>query len=311
VAQLLDRPSSPRRSIDRACWLCVAVLTTSLPLISCSFIPGDINLVVKQKDLTPKSGPKDFKTIEIEIDNSGSGVARGIVIRDTLPAGFTYVSTKPLSGEAIRTRTGDPPINSPSPTWSAWSIPGASGSRPATLVLDFVVVVSAAPGKTPNFVEVTSDDSDPAAAPPLGLSVLPTAAMELQVAARSPVVQGQTARYTITLRNTGTAPARGTFVSATLPSGFVYATTFEISGNSTRIGSTNPIAKSLLPSWGTWDLPAQEAGSPGGTLRLVFDATVVPDDAPGSYPISVTVTYNNLPAQTVADQAVISVTKKT
>ena len=289
----------------------VAVLILGgAPLSSCSFIPGDINLVVKQTDLSPKSGPKDFKTIEIEIDNSGSGVARGIVVKDTLPTGFTYVSTKPMQGDAIRTRTSDPPINSPAPTWSAWSIPGGSSRNPSTLKLDFVVVVSAAPGKTPNFAEVTSDDTDPVAAPPLGLTVQPTAAMELQVAAHSPVAQGQTARYTITLRNTGTAPAQGTFISATLPSGFVYVNTFEISGNSARIGSTNPVAKSLLPSWGTWDVSALEAGSPGGTLRIVFDATVVPDDAPGSYPISVTITYNNLPAQTVADQAVITVTKK-
>jgi uncharacterized repeat protein (TIGR01451 family) len=281
-----------------------------VPLSSCSFITGDINLVVKQTDLSPKSGPKDFKTIEIEIDNSGSGVARGIVVKDTLPTGFTYVSTKSMTGDAIRTRTSDPPINTPSPTWSAWSIPGGSSGKPSTLKLDFVVVVSAAPGKTPNFAEVTSDDTDPVAAPPLGLTVQPAAAMELQVAAHSPVTQGQTARYTITLSNTGTAPAQGTFISATLPSGFVYVNTFEISGNSARIGSTNPVAKSLLPSWGTWDVPAAEAGIPGGTLSIVFDATVVPDDAPGSYPISVTITYNNLPAQTVADQAVITVTKK-
>lgn len=297
--------------IGRAFSIGFVLFTVVAPgLSSCSFIPGDINLVVKQTDLSPKSGPKDFKTIEIELRNSGSGVARGIVVRDTLPAGFTYVSTKPLEGGGIRTRTSDPPINSPSPTWSTWSLPGGSATTPSTLVLDFVVAVSAAPGKTPNFVEVTSDDADPVAAPPLALTVLPTAAMELQVAARSPVSQGQTARYAITLRNTGTAPARGTFVSATLPSGFVYLNTIEISGNYERVGSTSPVAKSLLPSWGTWDLPAQEAGSPGGSLRIVFDATVVPDDAPGNYPVSVTITYNNLPAQTVADQAVITVTKK-
>ena len=178
------------------------------------------------------------------------------------------------------------------------------------LTLAFNVVVSAAPGKTPNFVEVTSEDTDPVAAPPLALSVQPMAAMELQVASRSPVAQGQTVRYTITLRNTGTAPARGTFISAALPSGFVYAHTVEVGGNSARIGSTDPIAKSLLPSWGTWNVPAAEAGSPGGTLRIVFDAAVVGDEAPGNYKISVTVTYNNLPAQTIADQAQVTVVKK-
>ena len=232
-------------------------------LTSCSFSLGTINLTVKQTDKNQHSAPKDFKTIEIEVDNSGSGIARGIVIRDALPSGFTYVSTKAFSGEAIRTRTSDPPINTPSPTWGSWSIPAATSKGPGRLILDFNVAISAAPGKTPNFAEVSSDDTDPVAAPPLALSVQPTAAMELQVAAaHSPVAQGQTARYTITLRNTGTAPAQGTFISATLPSGFVYVSTVEIGGDSGRIGRTDPIAKSLLPSWGTWDVPAPEAGSP-------------------------------------------------
>ena len=280
------------------------------PLTSCSLVPGDIRLTVRQTDLSPKSAPKDFKTIEIKIDNSGPGVARGIVIRDALPDGFTYVSTKSVRGDAIRTRTSDPPINTPSPTWGAWSIPGGTAKRPGQLVLEFDVGVSAAPGKTPNFAEVTGDDTDPVAAPPLALSVQPTAAMELQVTSRSPVAQGQNARYTITLRNTGTAAARGTFISAGLPAGFIYASTNEIGGNSVRIGRTDPVPKSLLPSWGTWDVPAPEAGSPTGTLRIVFDAAVVGDAAPGNYRISVSITYNNLPAQTVADQAQVTVLKK-
>jgi uncharacterized repeat protein (TIGR01451 family) len=237
-------------------------------------------------------------------------VARGIVIRDALPSGFTYVSTKSIKGDAIRTRTADPPINTPSPTWAAWSIPAATAKGPGKLTLDFNVAISAAPGKTPNFAEVSGDDTDPVAAPPLGLSVQPTAALELQVASRTPVAQGQTTRYTITLRNSGTAAARGTFISAALPPGFVYADTVEVGGNSARIGSTDPIARSLLPSWGTWDVPAAEPGSPGGTLRIVFAASVVGDEAPGNYKISVTVTYNNLPAQTVADQAQVTVVKR-
>jgi uncharacterized repeat protein (TIGR01451 family) len=290
--------------------LATAATLACAPLASCSFLPGSIVLTVKQTDRSPHSAPKEFKVIRIEVANSGSGVARGIVIRDALPSGFTYVSTKSIRGDAIRTRTTDPPINTPSPTWAAWSIPAGTAKAPGLLTLDFNVAISAAPGKTPNFAEVSGDDTDPVAAPPLGLSVQPTAALELQVAGRSPVAQGLTTRYTITLRNTGTAAARGTFISATLPPGFVYANTIEVGGNSARIGSTDPIAKSLLPSWGTWDVPAAEPGSPGGTLRIVFTASVVGDEAPGNYKISVTVTYNNLPAQTAADQAQVTVVKR-
>lgn len=288
----------------------VVVATGAGPLTACSLVAGNISLTVRQTDLSPKSAPKDFKTIEIEVRNSGSGIARGIIIRDALPDGFSYVSTKSVKGDAIRTRTSDPPINTPSPTWGAWSVPAGTAKSPGRLVLDFDAAVSAAPGKTPNFAEVTGDDTDPVAAPPLALSVQPTAAMELQVTSRSPVAQGQHARYTITLRNTGTAAARGTFISAGLPAGFIYTATTEIGGNSVRLGRTDPLPKSLLPSWGSWDVPAPEAGSQAGTLRIVFDAAVVGDEAPGNYRISVTITYNNLPAQTVADQAQVTVVKK-
>ena len=57
-------------------------------------------------------------------------------------------------------------------------------------------------------------------------------------------------------------------------------------------------------------MPAPEAGAPAGTLRIVFDAAVVADEAPGNYRISVTITYNNLPAQTVGEQAQVTVLKK-
>jgi uncharacterized repeat protein (TIGR01451 family) len=301
---------SKRPGHGPVCGLGLAVLTLGGPLTSCSFVSGNINLTVRQTDLSPKSAPKEFKTIEIEIDNTGSGVARGIVIRDALPDGFTYVSTKSMKGDAIRTRTSDPAINTPSPTWGAWSIPAGTAKNPGQLVLDFDVGVGASPGKTPNFAEVTSDDTDPVAAPPLGLSVLPAAAMELQVTSRSPVTQGQNAHYTIILHNTGTTAARGTFISAALPPGFIYASTREIGGNSVRIGHTDPLPRSLLPSWGTWDVPSPEAGGPAGALRVVFDAAVVADEAPGNYPISVTITYNNLPAQTVGGQAQVTVVKK-
>jgi hypothetical protein len=117
-------------------------------------------------------------------------------------------------------------------------------------------------------------------------------------------------RYTIQVRNTGTAAARSTVISAALAGGFTYGGALEITGNSFRESVTDPLASSLLPSWGTWAIPPrQENGSPG-LLRIAFDARIVPDQAPGNYPVSVTITYNNLPAQTVSDQAQVAVVKR-
>lgn len=278
-------------------------------LASCSIIQAPITLTVTQQDDSPKSAPKDFKTIILTITNTTAGIARGVTIRDTLPPGFSYVSTKSLGGEAIRTRTDDPPINTPVPTFGTWSIPAGTVAAPSRLTLEFVAAVGASPGKSPNFVEVAADNSDPAAATPLVLSVQPTALITMTVSGRTPVAPGATTRYTIQVTNTGSAAARSTFISAALPGGFLYAATADIAGNSFRESVTDPLTSSLLPSWGTWAVPPRQEGGHAGVLRISFDARVVPDEAPGNYPVSVTITYNNLPAQTISEQAQVVVRK--
>ncbi|GAC1329329.1 MAG: hypothetical protein NVSMB17_05630 [Candidatus Dormibacteria bacterium] len=288
----------------------LTIIFLVLPVLpACSLIQPPITLTVSQKDESPKSAPKDFKTILITVSNPSGGIARGVTVRDTLPSGFSYVSTKSVGGEAIRTQTrgGDPPINTPVPTFGFWSIPAGTEKKPSTLALEFVVAVGPNPGKSPNFVEVAADNADPAAGTPLVLSVQPTALVTLSVSAHTPVAPGGTTRYTIQVSNAGTAAARSTFISAALPGGFVYAGTAEIGGNSFRESFTEPLPSSILPSWGTWAVPPRQEGGPGGALRIGFDARVLGDVAAGTYPVSVTITYNGLPAQTVSDQALVTV----
>ena len=293
----------------RAGVLVMAVAILAPALSGCTLLPGPLSLTVTQQDLTPESPPNGFKTLRVEVTNTATGTVRGVTVRDNLPGGFGYVSTKTVAGDAIRTQTNDPAVNSPSPVWSQWSIPGGTPSQPAKLQLDFVAAVGATPGKTPNFVQVTTNDTDPLAAKPIILSTQPTAIIDLSVSARSPVKPSESTHYTIALRNTGTASAKGTVISAALPSGFIYSATTETGGNALRVGTTDPVANSVLPSWGAWEIPASQEGAGSGQLRIAFDVKVVPDEQPGNYPISVTVTYNSLPAQTAADQAQVTVIK--
>jgi uncharacterized repeat protein (TIGR01451 family) len=279
-------------------------------LSGCSLIQPPISLSVTQVDESPRSAPNDFKTILLTVSNPSAGIARGVTIRDTLPTGFSYRSTQTVGGDAIRTLTEDPPLNTPVPTFGSWSIPAGTDKNPSLLTIEFVVAVGASPGKNPNFVEVAADDADPAAATPLVLSLQPTALVALQISAKSPASPGGSVRYAILVTNTGTAAARTTFVSAALPSGFVYTGTVQVGGNSFRQSVTDPLGSSLLPSWGTWAVPPRQAGGPAGVLSITFDTRVAPDELPGNYGISVTITYNNLPAQTVSDVAVVVVLKK-
>jgi uncharacterized repeat protein (TIGR01451 family) len=276
-------------------------------LSACSVLPAGVDLRVQQVDLTPKSGER-FKSIEIDIRNYSNNIARGIVIQDRLPNGFTYLSTTSSTGDAIRTRTDDPALASPLPRWGTWSLPAAaSPSKPTLLRLVFTVTVGRDPGKKPNFVEVDSSDSDPVAAKPLVLGVLPVAVVDLQVSSRTPVLRGGVATYSIRIRNLGTAAAHNLFVSASLPPGFVYSRTVSVTGNALRSPITDPLDRSLLPSWGTWAIPPQQFDASPGLVQLSFEARVAADQPAGNYPISVTVTFDDLPAQTVSDQAVVQV----
>jgi uncharacterized repeat protein (TIGR01451 family) len=303
-----------RGAATRRGWVPLGPLAVAVTLLApavggCAILPGPLALTVTQEDLTPESPPNAFKTVRVIVTNAAAGTVRGITVRDTMPSGFTYVSTKAVSGEAIRTQTNDPAVNSPAPVWSQWSLPGGTSDKPAKLQLDFVTAVGGTPAKTPNFVQVTTNDTDPLSAKPILLSSQPTAVVDLSVSARSPVKPNETTHYTISLRNNGGATAKGTVVSAALPSGFIYAGTTELGGNAFRVGVTDPIANSVLPAWGTWEIPAIQEGGVAGVLRIAFDVKVIGSQAPGNYPISVTVTYNGLPAQTVADQAQVTVIK--
>jgi uncharacterized repeat protein (TIGR01451 family) len=287
--------------------VCLGLTLFAPAVASCSVNTSPVTLTVKQTDLNPDALAQDFKTIRIEVTNTSAGVARGVTVRDALPGGFSYVSTSSLGGDAIRTRTLDPGINSPSPTWGTWSIPGGTLKQPALLRIDLVAQVGRAPARTPNFVEVSSDNTDTVAAKALLLSVHPNAVVDLTVTGRTPITAGGEGRYTITLRNTGAASAKALFVSAALAPGLVYKGTEQIAGNALRESTTDPFPNSLLPSWGTWTLPPVQIDGSVGMLKIIFVVRVLGDAVPGVYPISVTVTYNNLPAQTVGDQAAVTV----
>lgn len=272
--------------------LCLALVGLS----GCNVIPGQVRLKAIQTQATVDPDAK-FHEIDLEVENAGANTARDVTIRDSLPQGFTYASTIAIdTSDAIRTRTQDPTVGTPSPVWGAWSLPPAVGGNATKLVVRFYAAVGRAPSKRANFVEVTSSDTDPVAAHPMALTAQATPLLDLAVGTRSPLHPGDAAVYSIRVRNTGSAAAGGVFVSAVLPSGFVYTATEGISGTSLRSisGDTDPLPDSILPAWGTWKVPpAQFDGTPG-TLTIDFTARVASDVVPGVYTLSLTVTYGQL-----------------
>ncbi|MEO6796151.1 MAG: hypothetical protein ABI401_01670 [Candidatus Dormibacter sp.] len=256
--------------------------------------------------------PGAFAGITLSIRNTGTGPARGLTIEDVLPAGFRYYELTTLGGNAIRTAVSDPAASG-NPRWGTFTIPAGTATRESALVISFKVQAASKPGDYQNHIKVVSstavelDQGDPVA-----LVIEPRPALNLTTAATTAQVNtGGTATYVVSVANVGSATAKGVAVSVSLPPGFLYQATSAYEGNSSRTQSVDPPAGSLLPVWASWDVPGAANGAPG-SLRLTFQARVLPAVKPGLYSVTSAVTgVNDIPAQTIGNSASIAVGKGT
>ena len=82
------------------------------------------------------------------------------------------------------------------------------------------------------------------------------------------VLAGQLVTYTVVAYNRGDAPALGTMITETLPSGFTYAREVQVSElGVTRSVTVTPIAGAVEPGWGVWDIGSK------GVVTITFQAT--------------------------------------
>jgi uncharacterized repeat protein (TIGR01451 family) len=102
-------------------------------------------------------------------------------------------------------------------------------------------------------------------------------------------VPGEDVTYRVSVINQGTGPANDVSVLVTLPPVFIFDGSVTITGNSGRIGGTNPLEGSTLPFFDGFVVPAQSGSSPG-KLTIDFDAQVLSSaGAQGTYPVGVQV----------------------
>jgi uncharacterized repeat protein (TIGR01451 family) len=97
---------------------------------------------------------------------------------------------------------------------------------------------------------------------------------------------GAFAAITISIRNTGSGPARGLTVEDQLPAGFHYYEFTTLGGNAIRTSTTEPATQGN-PQWGSWTIPAGN-GSQESALVLSFKVQVA--SKPGDYQNHVKVT---------------------
>lgn len=230
--------------------------------------------------------PGTFVGITISIQNTGAGAARGLMVRDILPAGFHFYEETTVGGDAIRTATDDPAAQG-DPQWGTWTLPPAASGQPSTLVISFTAQAANKPGQYQNLVDLqTTPAQEVQQGAPAVVVVDPRPSLALTVAATSPqTTSGGSVTYVLSVSNMGSAPAAGVTVSVSLPAGFLYQSTSGFEGNGTRSLDVDPPANSLLPVWASWSIPPA-AGDAAGLLRVTFQAHILPGVQAGVYSLA-------------------------
>jgi len=200
----------------------------------------------------------------VNYGNQGQGVATGVVLTDTLPAGVTYVPGSAISAPAI----GQPTVAGQTLTWNVGTIqPGANGS----VSIDVIINVN-----TPTCTNLTLVNfaNISASGEPVGvLANNPSSSSfvmqcidlwSLKSVDKPTVQSGDTVTYTITYGNLGNIPATGNVVD-TLPAGMTF-----VAGSATsapNLGQPTVVGQTL-----TWNAGTMPAGFQG---VITFQAKII------------------------------------
>jgi uncharacterized repeat protein (TIGR01451 family) len=241
----------------------------------------------------------------VSVINNGGTAAAGVVLTDTLPAGFTYASHSApvLAGGATRTATSDPAVGAAAPAWGSFNLP-AGGSVSIAFVAN---VAASTPDGTVNNSASATTSTTPAtitnfdgATQTSDNVVLASAVLAVTKSTSTPTVaqsvSGTSATYMLRVTNSGSATANGVVLGDALPAGFSYASHSApvLAGGATRGSVADPTLGSATPAWGNFTLPS------GASVTVTFVAAVAAGVADGSYDNSASATTTT-PRKTIVN----------
>ncbi len=216
--------------------------------------------------VTAQSGAAVRKagTWSMSYQNTGNADATSVVVSDTLPANWVYVSAAPTVTSAPL-----PGVNG-TVSWALGSVaPNASG------VLQ-VVAIPTSTGQSTNTATLSAANHNTVQAS----ATLATGGLTLSKATSTPTLPASVpgthsvAKYTLTVSNSLASPVGGLSVRDLLPTGFTYV------ANSGKVNgaATEPAPGDLnQPAWTLLSVPAQ------GSLTITFDADIAETVGPATY----------------------------
>lgn len=182
-------------------------------------VTTDVDLKIDKSVLpvTVNSGENVTYTINVT-NNSTTDTAANVKVTDTLPAGFTYVSSSSADGFSCLENSGGFTclLNTLAPGASASLKIVATASAPAGNYTNTATVSSDAEDSDPSNNQDTADNTvvtPTTTAPDLGITKSDSA---------DPVNAGDSFNYIITVNNGGTAEAKNVVLTDTLPAGVTY-----------------------------------------------------------------------------------------
>jgi uncharacterized repeat protein (TIGR01451 family) len=270
-------------------------------------LTGDPNVLV----------PGDTLRYTITVKNTGNADAANVILRDSVPANTTYVAgSTTLNGTSVADVGGlsplvnGMPINSPAdPTpGSMPANPAGNPANVATITFDVVVNPDVVNGTViSNQGFVTAPDSgivnQPSDDPDTPVANDPTQDIVTVVLAPAFVVQkistdltgdpnvllaGETLRYTITVKNIGSADAVNVILRDSVPvnTNYVSGSTTLNGASVADVGGLSPLVNGMLinspadPTPGS--MPADPSGNPANVASITFDVVVSPDVVNGT-----------------------------
>jgi uncharacterized repeat protein (TIGR01451 family) len=263
-------------------------------------INKDANPLPREDDADGVVAPGDTIHYDVTVSNSGDAAADGVLVTDTVPAGTTY---KPGSIDCTGTCTPDD-SSAPDLAWTV-DVPAAGEGGDGVVHVSFDVTVNAddpngfivanhAHFSWPTGVETEpfqSDDSRTIT----HIVEFPVLALEKTAnpPSGSTVQRGDQIDYTITVTNTGLAPAPETVVTDTLPANVTVVD-----------GSFNVEPDSIVDGVITWTVNVPAAGEGPGTVVLTYSVTVDQDAPQGSDQHNTVSIDNTCPGDETGDSCV-------
>jgi uncharacterized repeat protein (TIGR01451 family) len=224
-------------------------------------VTADINLNITKADAPDPVAPGGTLTYTLTVNNTGTGNATGVVVRDTLPVGVTLMSIMATNGFACAPGAV---INCTNGTIAG------GGSATITIV---VTVNNNAPAMITNTATVDPDgaivetnEADNTAT----ATTTVTANVDLTITktdSADPVAPGQVFTYTITASNTGTGNAANVLLVDNLPVGVTVLNIDVTSFGNTCATFGNPINQVRC----TLDLTAGDTDTIIITVRVNSD----------------------------------------